>query len=86
MVDSDFGGGYLGLRGFGTTRGGGEMKSYGGFRDSTVKGETAFTNREVCKVNVRTVRELRPIARFRFALVGSGGPILAVMSEAPVSA
>ena len=86
VVDSDFGGGYLGLRGFGTTRGGGEMKSYGGFRDSTVKGETAFTNREVCKVNVRTVRELRPIARFRFALVGSGGPILAVMSEAPVSA
>lgn len=86
VVDSDFGGGYLGLRSLGTTRGGGEMKSFGGFRDSTIKGETAFTNRETRKVNIRTVRELRPIARFRFALVGSGGPILATMSEAPVTA
>lgn len=86
-VDSDFGGGYSGLRSFGGfgTRSLDLGVTKGGFRDSTVKGETSFTNREVQKVNIRTVRELRPIARFRLSLVGSGGPILATMSEAPVS-
>lgn len=84
ILDSDFGGGFLGLRSFGGfgTRSLDLGVTKEGFRDSTVKGETSFTNREVQEVNIRTVRELRPIARFRLALVGSGGPILAEMSEA----
>lgn len=79
-IDSDSGGGYLGLRSFdlGVTR--------GGLRDSTVKGVTSFINREVRRVNIRTVRELHPVARFRLALVGSGGPILPQMTEAPTPA
>lgn len=87
-VDLDSGGGYSDLRSFGSfvTRSLNLGVTKGGFRDSTVKGETSFTNREVQKVNIRTVRELRPIARFRLALVGSGGPIVAEMSEAPTPA
>jgi len=69
------------LRGMGGFKG-----TFGGFRDSTVKGETEFANRQVEKVNIHTVRDLRPIARFRLALVGSGGAILTGMAEAPTPA
>lgn len=87
-VDSDFGGDYLGPRSFGGfgTRSLDLGATKGGLRDSTVKGETSFTNRGVQKVNICTVRELYPIARFRLALVGSGGPIVAEMSEVPTPA
>ena len=88
IIDSDCGGGYLGRRSFGGfgTRSLDLGVTKGGLRDSTIKGETSFANREVQKVNIRTVRDLRPIARFRLALVGSGGPIVAEMSEAPTPA
>jgi len=51
--------------------------------DSTIKGETRFTNTRREKVSIQSVRDVKPVARFRFALVGSGGPVTAVMSEAP---
>ena len=54
-----------------------------GIPDSTLKGETRFTNTRREKVSIQSVRDVKPVARFRFALVGSGGPVTAVMSEAP---
>jgi hypothetical protein len=54
-----------------------------GIPDSTLKGETRFTNTRREKVSIKSVRDVEPVARFRFALVGSGGPVTTVMSEAP---
>lgn len=51
--------------------------------DSTIKGETEFTNTRREKVSIHSVRNVKPVARFKFALVGSGGPITASMTEAP---
>lgn len=51
--------------------------------DATEKGVTEFGNTRVQKVRINTVRGVKPIARFQFALVGPGGPITAIMEEAP---
>lgn len=51
--------------------------------DSTIKGEIRFTNTRREKVSIQSVRDVKPVARFRLALVGSGGPVTASMSEAP---
>lgn len=51
--------------------------------DSTLKGETKFTNERREKVSIESVRDIKPVARFKLALVGSGGPITKYMTEAP---
>jgi hypothetical protein len=50
--------------------------------DSTRKGETKFTNERREKVSIESVKNIKPVARFRLALVGSGGPITKSMAEA----
>lgn len=51
--------------------------------DSTIKGETRFINTRKESVSIISVKDIKPVALFRLALVGSGGPITAPMSEAP---
>lgn len=51
--------------------------------DSTLQGKTSLENTSVEKVTIRSIRGFTPIARFQFGLVGSGGPVTAIMTEAP---
>jgi hypothetical protein len=53
--------------------------------DSTLKGETKFTNERREKVQIESAKDIKPVARFKLALVGPGGPITKSMTEVPES-
>ncbi len=50
--------------------------------DSTLLGETNFTNTRSQKVSIRSIRDVTPVAELSLVLVGSGGSITAEMTEA----
>lgn len=58
--------------------------SYRGERsmpDSTLAGETRFTHERREEVSISSLRNMKPIAHFKFALVGFGGLVTQPMTE-----